>query len=257
MATTAFGMATKASYLLDRKLQQRNLELTQQMPDGLPLPSPELAFLVTGSYDLTSWYESGVVGSNCIREVVSRVGRTMESFESILDFGCGCGRVIRQWAGLKSTRVHGTDYNALPIQWCREALPFAEFQTNELAPPLRYESNSFDFIYLISIFTHLTKELQDAWIMELSRVLRKNGLIYLTVHGETRKDGLIPSDRAAFDRGEMLIRHGRYAGANFCHVYHPDSYVRNVLVRDQLEVVDVVPGGARDANQDVYLLRKK
>src|SRR5262249_47639698 len=143
------------------------------------------------------------------------------------------------------------------IQWCREALPFAEFQCNRLAPPLAYHSNTFDFIYLISIFTHLTKELQDAWLKELARILRKDGLIYLTVHGETRKEGLVPGDRAAFDKGEMIIRHGRYAGANFCHVYHPDSYMRNVLVRDLFDVVEVIPGGARDANQDVYLLRKR
>jgi SAM-dependent methyltransferase len=256
LASMAYGAAHRARYALDTGLRRRNRTFAKRSPDGLPQPPPFLAFLVGSSFDIERLYEQGRLGAQCIREVLRRHGYEIESMAAILDFGCGCGRVTRQWAALGPGIVYGTDYNELPIRWCREALSFARFDTNQLGPPLRYAADTFDLVYSISVLTHLTKELQEAWMAELARVLKPGGILYLTLHGETRKDELLPHDREAFDRGEMIVRFGRYSGENLCYVHHPGSYVREHLVGTRYDVLETVPGGARDANQDVWLLRK-
>ncbi|MCP6725914.1 class I SAM-dependent methyltransferase, partial [Klebsiella pneumoniae] len=86
----------------------------------------------------------------------------LDSIGSVLDFGCGCGRVTRWWADFEGA-VAGSDVNAEAVAWCRENLGFASFEQNALAPPLDFDDASFDLVYALSVFTHLTEELQLAW----------------------------------------------------------------------------------------------
>ena len=71
--------------------------------------------------------------------------------DAVLDWGCGCGRVIRQWGQVENTQIYGSDYNPELIAWGRSALPFARLSTNGLAPPLPFPDDSFDFLYGISV----------------------------------------------------------------------------------------------------------
>ena len=77
----------------------------------------------------------------------------------MLDFGCGCGRVIRNWRSLDRTDIYGSDYNHELIAECGRNLHFAHFESNDLAPTLRHESDKFDLIFALSVFTHLPGEL--------------------------------------------------------------------------------------------------
>jgi SAM-dependent methyltransferase len=55
------------------------------------------------------------------------------------------------------------------------------FLTTTTYPHLPFEDNYFNMIYAGSVFTHIG-DLEDAWLMELKRILRPNGRLYLTVH---------------------------------------------------------------------------
>src|SRR5262249_23651606 len=116
----------------------------------------------------------------------------LENFESILDYGCGSGRLTRWFADAadSSVRVHGTDINPDAIAWCRQHLPLATFDCNGPEPPLRYPSESFDLILGVSVLTHLDEQLQLAWLAELARVSRPGGVVLLSIHAEdkARKD---------------------------------------------------------------------
>ena len=125
----------------------------------------------------------------------------ISQFETILDFGCGCGRVMRKWINLTETELNGCDYNSKLIKWCKRNLPFAIFNTNKLMPPLPYNDQKFDFVYTISVFTHLTEELQKLWLIELARVLRPEGYLIITLHGENRSGDLTPEQKKRSTRG--------------------------------------------------------
>ena len=147
----------------------------------------------------------------------------------VLDFGCGCGRVLRHWAGLEGPEIHGSDYNERLVAWCAANLPFVTASVNELEPPLRYEDRQFGLVYAISVFTHLPRDLERAWIEELSRIVAPGGLLLLTTHGDSYADRLDAHERARYDSGEPVARWPGVAGSNLCTTFHPESYVRERL----------------------------
>jgi SAM-dependent methyltransferase len=225
-------------------------------PDGLPLPSPRLMVMTAGTADPDWFLESGRRSADSVRETLAHNGVQVETFRAMLDFGCGCGRVLRHWARLRNTEMHGSDYNLAPIRWCRRALPFARFTNNGLRPPLPFPDARFDFAYALSVFTHLPPELERTWMAELRRVVRPGGYLLITTHGEHFMALLTAAERDGFLAGRAVVRCSEVAGTNLCVAYHPAAYVRRELA-SRFEVVEEIPEGARgNPGQDVYLLRR-
>jgi SAM-dependent methyltransferase len=227
-------------------------------PDGLPLPPRRLMTLVAGTADIGWFLEYGETTTNAIRSMLRRNSVEIGSLDAVLDFGCGCGRMIRHWRDLERTEVHGTDYNPELIGWCRGHLPFASFQTNDLAPPLKYPDDAFDLVYAFSVFTHLPEDLQHRWIAELHRVIRPGGYLLITTHGESYLDRLSPEERSRFERGELVTRHGDVAGTNLCASFHPRSWLEGRLLAgfDIVEFAPVKAGTTDGVLQDMTLARK-
>jgi SAM-dependent methyltransferase len=252
-----YDMRARVSYAFDRETKARNARFTAAgAPDGFPLPPPELVYSVAGHFDMQVYYDSGVWHAELLRDLLDAHDRDVQDCRCLLDFGCGCGRVTRQWHDLPSTRVHGTDYNPRLVEWCRNALSFADFSTNGLSPPLAYPDAHFDFIYAISVFTHLTADLQIPWMRELERVLVPDGLLVVTTKGRSRLDALNDEERARFERGELVVQEERYAGRNLCAAFHPEEYLRTAFAN--FEILTFAPAaGEGFVTQDVLLLRRR
>jgi SAM-dependent methyltransferase len=225
--------------------------------NGRPaVPPSKLIYLVAGRRSASAFLAGGLSASEAIRAVLARNSLRMEQFSSVLDFGCGVGRIIRHWQPGSRPTLHGTDYNPELIGWCQKNLRFCEFRLNSLTGELPYESETFDFIYSFSVFTHLKEALQFHWIEEISRVLKPGGYLYLTTHGEHYLSALTAAEQERFRNGELVVREQEHSGSNRCAVFHPPSYVRDTLARS-LVVVDFIKRGARgDSMHDVHLLQK-
>jgi SAM-dependent methyltransferase len=219
--------------------------------DGLPLPPPRLRTLVAGAPDAVEFIENGRRTEGAIREAVTAADRSFDDLRTILDFGCGCGRTLRRWAALDA-EVHGTDVNPALVDWCRKNLTFATFSVNGPLPPLDLPSSGFDLVYAISVFTHLPGDAQRSWIDELRRVLAPDGVLVITTHGASHAAGLPGEQRAAFERGELVVDYPDAAGSNICAAYHPPSWVRERLAHD-LDVAAHLP--SRIDRQDIYAMR--
>lgn len=111
-------------------------------------------------------------------------GFDLPSMQSVLEFGCGSGRVLRHFRHVAGLRLTGTDANPKPIAWDRINLPGIDFSENALTPPLKYDEASFDLVYALSVFTHIPITAQQPWLKELRRVLRPGGYLLCTVHGD-------------------------------------------------------------------------
>ena len=238
----------------------RSLSPAQRAPsvaeDGLPVPPASLIVRVAGTPG-TDWFlRGGRLAAGSIRAALWRQGRRIEELEAVLDFGCGCGRVTRNWLALRDTDVFGSDTNEQAIEWCRRNLPFATFELNGLAPPLAFDTARFDLVYALSVFTHLPEPLQLLWMRELDRVLRPGAFLLLSTHGEHYLPRLTPDERERFAAGEVVVRWEEVAGTNLCTAFHPPAYVREHLARGFEPVEFVAEGAKGNPDQDLFLFRR-
>ncbi len=221
----------------------------------IPIPPPSLCFAVSANYDVDYFLRTGAQGADSIERILARNDQPIDSFNSILDFGCGCGRVIRHWKHQGKSSFTGTDINSSLIRWSNQNLKFGKFFPHTLTSKLPFEEGKFDLIYAISVFTHLSEELQKHWITELKRVLQPGGLLLITVKGSNWKIELDDTQREQFDSGRMIVLEPETSGSNYCGTYHPEEYVRNVLASG-LSVIEYEPCGSQDTRQDFYLFSK-
>ena len=225
--------------------------------DGLPLP-PALLRAQAGPRHADAGYflRSGHHHAELIRSLLADNGSPLEELDAILDWGCGCGRILRHWSRLPRTRVCGCDINPKMVGWCVENLPFAEVTLNELSPPFPYPDSSFDLVYALSVITHLPEDLQHAWVAECFRVLEPKGYLLFSTLGEYYLSlrRLTESERRSFLQGNLVVLYEDSAGTSLCSAYHPPEYVREKLAADFATVA--FHPAAEDGRHDIWLLQK-
>jgi SAM-dependent methyltransferase len=224
--------------------------------DELPLPSEVLRLMVAGTDDAEWFLEAGRRAAESLTTLLGRHGVALHRQGRILDFGCGCGRVIRHLRHLPA-ELHGCDSNPVAVEWCAGNLPFGTFEVNALESPLDYDAETFDVAYALSVFTHLPGRLQAHWMSEMRRVLKPGGVLVLSLHGDALLGKLGRAERADYRAGRLVVRVADLAGTNHCAAFHPPPFVRNVLAKG-FEVLEMARrGAAGNPPQDAWLLRKE
>ncbi len=197
----------------------------------LPIPPEALRVRVHGTEDEVTFLCVGHTIASRIKEIVIAEARSLELCKRLLDFGCGCGRVLRFFEDLpESCKLFATDIDDEAISWCRDNLAsLATFSKNSDEPPLNFDANSFDLIVAISVFTHLPESFELAWLSELNRVAKPGAILLLTVHGE-RLFWKVP--RASYE--ELTRRGFCYAACDmtvglpeyYRTTFHNEAYIK-------------------------------
>lgn len=196
------------------------------------------------------------MAARSVRDLLAAGGRPLESCRTMLDFGCGCGRVLRHWKGLAEPALYGTDVNAELIQWCRERLPFAAASVNSVKPPLSFTDERFDAIYAFSVLTHMPADLQRRWLQDFRRVLKPGGLLIFSTHGRYYLSRLGHEERQRFLDGALVVRFAPAAGTNLCNTYHPEAFVREQLATGWDVAVFTPEGALGNPRQDAWVFRR-
>jgi SAM-dependent methyltransferase len=217
-------------------------------------------FLQTGQQSLTD-----------LEGALAAVGDTLAGHRRILEFGCGCGRIMRWMEDLGRTcTLVGTDIDARAIEWASENLPFARFDVNEGLPPTRYRDGEFDLVLNHSVFTHLDEHYQDMWLSELQRIVAPEGMLVLSIHGEhvfqvseqQLEDGSRLRDewRARLESdGILYVAEDSYVGSAFPDFYHTAFHAPWYIFEHWSRWFDVLaylPRSSLDFQDQVVLRRR-
>ncbi len=236
-----------------------------------PIPPPDLLFRSTGSRSPRWYVESGDRSYREFAEALAGTGRSFAEFSAVLDFGCGCGRVLRAFRSrTPGVRLCASDQDAAAVAWIRENYPDMDVRANGPLPPLPFAAESFDLVLCFSVFTHLDEAYQDAWLDELRRITRPGAVLLVTVHGRRNWERTLrdnPVLRDAPDRPRLEAELGErgfsfWSGEGWS-AFFPDFYHTSWHLPDYLRthwgrwfrVQDVGFGKALD-NQDIVVLRR-
>lgn len=119
-----------------------------------------------------------------VRDQIIEACAEIKTAHSVLDFGCGLGRVLDPLRkACPDAKFTGYDIDPLMLRWCRHLhgnAPWLELSHSTLGLP----DSSFDVVYAISVFTHLDVT-SEYWLHEIHRVLKPGGIAFLTYHDET------------------------------------------------------------------------
>jgi SAM-dependent methyltransferase len=114
-----------------------------------------------------------------VKELLARHHRG--AARSILEFGCGWGRIIRLFIReAEPQQLWGIDCMAPAIEICQATNPHATFRRVDPFPPSGLTPASFDLVYAFSVFSHLSEEAHARWLAEFKTILRPGGLLVLT-----------------------------------------------------------------------------
>ena len=235
-------------------------------------PPPHLMHIVSG---LTSELDFAAHGVTIYRALQAASSKPLADYQSILDFGCGSGRLGRMFKGHPG-QIIGCDVDGRLVDWINDNLPhMAAFQTHP-GVPLPFKDDLFDGIISVSVFTHLDEITQKFYLSELKRVATRGAYLFLTTHGERaltralaeehifKMLGIASSELegAAFSLNDgqhsfILQPNGHLTTSSYNYgiTFIPANYVRSVWA-EYFDVEAIVVGAIYDF-QDIVVCRRR
>ncbi len=243
-------------------------EDTELAQFAAPLPPEDLRALTGAGYNAHDFLTSGATIFLAVSAITD-----LNASRSLLDFGCGCGRLLRflsRYAG--RVDLVGVDVEPRHIQWDSCNLTFASFAVNDKLPPLPFAAGRFDTIVCLSVFSHLREATHRAWTEELARVLAPEGRIIITTLGTTAIEacladqsffGILQISHEAFsrarsefsDQGFSFVLQSEHSLDDYGIALASPSWIQECWCR-QFELLTHVPGWL-GGWQDGYVLRRR
>lgn len=120
---------------------------------------------------------------NILRIFRDRIATTSR-VKAVLDWGIGAARVTRHLMAVNDIEVQGTDIDPINISMLHNSgYPAERFLLTEPGGSIPFPDETFDGCFGISVFTHLTEKLQEKYLSELVRIMKKGGVGIFSVHG--------------------------------------------------------------------------
>ncbi len=174
-------------------------------PDGFPIPPIEHWRGYGGSPEqyvaLATRHTDSMLG------VLAGYAAAAEMPKRVLDFGCAACPMLRVLAMRRPQwEAWGCDIDPVAIDWSRRNLSRSlRLFTSTTAPHLPLAGAMFDVVYAGSVFTHI-EHMADAWLLELARVLRPGGHLYVTIHDRAFIRHTI-ANAPQWEMTQLIVRH--------------------------------------------------
>jgi len=202
----------------------------------------------------------GILG-NSLREA----GRDWQSIESCLEVGCGYGRIVRKLRHMVPPQAiavcdvidEGARFTA--AEFGVQRVPVVE------AMGEGYD-RAFDLIYLLSVYTHLPRQMIEANLATLSRLLKPRGVLVFSMHGKQSAEMAEIYEQYWLDKAKLNAELERSGFFYARYPYYYAEYGLTWIVADEMRkiVAKAAPSLefvahhalAVDAHQDIFVYRR-
>ena len=119
-------------------------------------------------------------GMNYVSTIEFLTGKLLnESFDSIIDVGCGDGRLVKELMNdFPNKDIQGVDYSAEAIKLAKALNKKGKYKQKDIT---HNADEVFDIVTLIEVFEHIPLELADSFVDGIANHLKTNGVLYVTV----------------------------------------------------------------------------
>jgi ubiquinone/menaquinone biosynthesis C-methylase UbiE len=263
-----------------------------QIIDGVKFPgfpAEDIQLGMIGSSGKNALYEPKTMYQE-IRRIAVQQNKPFDEKTTLLDFACGFGRNVRFFMkDIYPGNLYASDVRSdLAIDLCGSTFSSdgeigkeIKFDVNTPFPPLKYKKETFDIIMAYSLFSHLSEEACTAWLKEFSRVLKKGGLIFVTIRQQnfltslknnSSADNVIsdyermlreklgnPTVQQRFDNGDFIFN-PTGGGSELSNDFYGDTVIPDKYIyRRWVEWFDIIEhyDDAAKLGQAFICLRKK
>jgi hypothetical protein len=194
-------------------------------------------------------------------------GKPLNKFKRLLDWGAGIGRVARHIRNhfAPESEIWCVDVDGLNVAEASKFVKNCICKPIPYYPPTNLPTEYFDFVYGISVFTHLSECAQEVWLQELRRITQGGALLVMSINTEFAALHLSANEAGCMrdllvlgisdhlldgNLGSKLDRSNYYRST-----YHLTHYVREEWGK-HFEILDIV----RQADvyvQDLVIMRKR
>lgn len=116
-----------------------------------------------------------------VTAIIELLDRIKDSNGTVLDVGCGSGRLLFDLKK-RYSKVVGSDFSEGLLRKAKEMRPFGAGLIQSDIERLPFKDGSFDMILCVRVIQHLGPEQQKAAIREMSRVLKRGGRLILMTY---------------------------------------------------------------------------
>jgi SAM-dependent methyltransferase len=198
-----------------------------------------------------------------LQRSVTEAGRSWDSLEAVMEVGCGYGRIVRELVKrLPPSRIFVSDVIDGGARFTA-----AEFGVQKVPPIERADLKSkFDLIYLLSVYTHLRRDMVVTNLRGVAAALKPGGVAAITIHGQGSAETAERYEQYWLDKTHLLQALARDGYYYERYPYYYDEYGLTWFTRDAFEnlVSETVPELSLvayhamdvDAHQDIFVYRK-
>lgn len=235
----------------------------RRVTEDIPLPPPKLRHRVHGAADAQSFLTIGRETAQTLKKALKLNHQDISTFEDVLDFGCGCARVLRWFKDYSGpTHFYGCDIDEEAISYSQQALPFACFQVTKPLAPLPYPDEKFDLVSGISVLTHLNEDHQFFYLKELHRITKPGGTVFLSTNGDYVQHLYLSSDELGeLKRNGILFKRssqGPFKLDGLPEFYQDTFHMREYILDKWSKFFKILLISERGLNnhQDLVMLQK-
>ena len=157
----------------------KNLQVFYDIGLPIDIPQTDIHRMQKSPFWIGDFYSADLVADS-----LSDLNIEFKESYKYLDLGCSSGSLLRvlNWFYPKAFWF-GCDPVPNSIDWATERLSNISFSLSKQSPPLPYESDTFDGIISISVWSHHGANACKTWFKEVYRVLKPGGWFMFTTHG--------------------------------------------------------------------------